>query len=237
MPNPAFAAWIQQDQALLSAFLSSSTLEVGTMIMFAKTSAGAWVIMERTFASQSLAQSSQLRQQLTDTHKLDLSAAVYYAKIKALSDTLTSIGQPLRPEEFQHFVLGGLDEEYDSLMQIAEDRDVPMLAHDLYARLLSTEHRLEARRSKSVHSANLAKTGGKSPRPYSPAPPSLSPSQPRPNYAALKPGGYPPKPSAPSAPRGGGGSFGSLWPCSSRHHLSALRWSGAHCVLLLQAVQ
>ena len=36
--NPAYAAWIQQDQVILNAFLASSSLEVGGMIMFAKSS-------------------------------------------------------------------------------------------------------------------------------------------------------------------------------------------------------
>ena len=57
-PNPAFAAWVQQDQAILSAFLSSSTPAVGAMIMLAETSAQAWSIVGHTFAAQSSAHSS-----------------------------------------------------------------------------------------------------------------------------------------------------------------------------------
>ncbi|KAK1651002.1 hypothetical protein QYE76_068807 [Lolium multiflorum] len=134
-PNPGFAAWIQQDQAILSAFLSSSTIEVGAMIMFATTSREAWKTIEGSFASQSTARSMQIRDQMRDMEKLDQSVAVYYNKLKSLSDTLTSIGQPLRPEEFQSFVLSGLDEEYDSLVEAVVGRDTPMPAHDLYARL------------------------------------------------------------------------------------------------------
>jgi hypothetical protein len=60
-PNPQFATWIQQDQAILSAFLSSSTPEVGALIMFANTSQEAWTIIEHSFASQSTARSMQIR--------------------------------------------------------------------------------------------------------------------------------------------------------------------------------
>ena len=182
-PNPAFAVWIQQDQAIISSFLSSSTIEVQGMIMFARTSAEAWSTLERSFASQSSARSSHIRSELQALKKNDSSAAVYYNKIKALSDTLTSIGQPLRPEEFKFFVVDGLDEEYDSLAQIVLDRDLPMPAHDLYSRLLATEHRVEGRRAAgNIHSANVAKTGGKSFRSNN-------------NYSS-KPS-YAPKPAAP----------------------------------------
>ena len=98
--NPAYAAWVQQDQAILNAFLSSASIEVGSMIMFAKTSREAWITIENSFAAQSSARSSQLRDQLRDTHKLNQPMSVYYNKVKTITDTLASIVQPLCPEEF-----------------------------------------------------------------------------------------------------------------------------------------
>ncbi|KAK1610097.1 hypothetical protein QYE76_033770 [Lolium multiflorum] len=186
-PNPAYAAWIQQDQAILSAFLSSSTLEVGGMIMFATSAQEAWKTIEGSFASQSTARAMQLRDQMRDMKKLDQSVPVFYNKLKHLSDTLTSIGQPLRPEEFQSFVLAGLDEDYDSLVENVLGRDFPMPAHDLYSRILSTEQRLASRRSTgTIHSANAIKLGNKAPRPYVPTgphrPSGSSFAAPRPSY-------------------------------------------------------
>jgi histone deacetylase 1/2 len=104
--------------------------------------------------------------------------SVYYNKVKTITDTLASIGQPLRPEEFVSAVLHGLDEEYDSLAEVVRDRETPMPAHDLYARLMSTEQRKEGRRSTvvgGVHSTNAAKTGGyRPPRSTAPTPPPLT---------------------------------------------------------------
>ena len=37
-PNPDHVRWIQQDQAILNAFLASSSIETGGLITFAKTS-------------------------------------------------------------------------------------------------------------------------------------------------------------------------------------------------------
>jgi hypothetical protein len=45
-PNLQFKDWIQQDQMIVSSFLSSSTIEVGNMIMFAKRSHETWTPIE-----------------------------------------------------------------------------------------------------------------------------------------------------------------------------------------------
>lgn len=162
--NLKHGAWIQQDQAILSAVVSSMTVEVLGMVLFASTSREAWTTLESSFASQSTARSMQIRTQLGALRKGDSSAAVFFNKVKSLSDTLTSIGQPLRSEEFTSYLLHGLDEEYDSLVEMVLGRDTPMPLRDLYARLLSTEQRLEGRRAidiGNVHSANAIKFGGK----------------------------------------------------------------------------
>jgi hypothetical protein len=115
-----------------------------------------------------------------------MSAKDYYNKVRGLADTLASIGQPLSDSEFNSYIVNGLDEEYDGLVEVMEDRTTPMPAHTLYAKLLRTEQRVEARpgrRSGGAHSdpsANVAHKGGarnpstptqgKPPAPSPPAP-------------------------------------------------------------------
>jgi hypothetical protein len=86
-------------------------------------------------------------------------------------DTLASIGQPLRDDEFTDFVLAGLDSEYEALVEAVNNMDYPMPPRDLYSRLLHTEQRLEARRSEllSESSANAAYKGGKQQQHWKPA--------------------------------------------------------------------
>ena len=164
--NPAHRVWTGQDQANLSSIQVSLTPAVAGLVIFAKTSHEAWTILERSFASQSQARISALRRELGACEKLDSTATEFYNKVKALADTLASIGQPLNDSEFNSFIVNGLDEEYDGLVEIVNERGnmTPMMAHELYSRLLLTEQRVEARRanrSRGSSSANAAYRGGR----------------------------------------------------------------------------
>jgi hypothetical protein len=88
-----------------------------------------------------------IRRQLADVKKVNMMAHVYYNKIKALADILASIGQPLRDDEFTSYVLGGLDEKYDSLVEVVHDRTIPMSPHNLFNRLLHNENCVESHRA------------------------------------------------------------------------------------------
>jgi hypothetical protein len=65
------------------------------MVMFASTLREAWETLAGAFAAMSFARSSRLRQQMVELKKCDMTVNVYFHKMKALSDELTSIGQPL----------------------------------------------------------------------------------------------------------------------------------------------
>jgi hypothetical protein len=148
--------------------------------------------------------------QLNELKKRDLTITAFFNKANSLADTLTSIGQPLRDDEFTSFILNGLDKEYDSCFEAVNHRDNPMTPHDLYSRLLNTEQRIASRRSSegyhevyhNTSSANAASRGGGKPQ-YHPTP-------------SASGGG---KPSAPSAPSTGGcaraccPSCGTKLPC------------------------
>jgi hypothetical protein len=82
--------------------------------------------------------------------KRDQTASVYFNKIKALADTLSSIGEPLRDSEFTGFVIAGLDVEYDSLVEVVANAG-GMSPKELYNHLLSTEQRVESRRAVDVY--------------------------------------------------------------------------------------
>jgi hypothetical protein len=134
-PNPAYQHWIQQDQSILSAFVSSMTEGVLGMVMFANSSREAWETLNGAFASTSIARSSGIRQQMAELKKHDQTINVYFHRMKALADSLASIGEPLRDAEFISYLLAGLDKDYDALYQVVNARQGAMPIRDLYSLL------------------------------------------------------------------------------------------------------
>ena len=86
IPNLKYGAWHQQDQAILSAIVSSLTEGVIGMVMLATTSQEAWEMLEGSCATQSTSRVMQLRTALSKCKKLDKTATAYFTEIKALAD-------------------------------------------------------------------------------------------------------------------------------------------------------
>jgi hypothetical protein len=148
-PNLAHKHWVQQDQAILSGFVSSMTEGVLGMIMFSGTSRKAWETLTVAFAPTSIAWSSTICQDMADLKKGNKAINAYFHQMKALSDSLTSIGEPLRDAEFLSYILAGLDEEYDALYEVVTNRTTPIPIRDLFSKLQSTEQRKLAQRRTS----------------------------------------------------------------------------------------
>jgi histone deacetylase 1/2 len=198
--------------------MSTSTEEIQGLILFATSSADAWNTLETSFSSQTIARSMQIRGALQKCKKLDKSITTYYNTVKSLADSLMSIGQPLSTSEFTGYLMQGLGEEYDSLVQLVSARALtdPMPLRDVYAQMLATEQRMEERKAE-VHtdmqmSANYA--GSKtSPQGSKPSYQQTYKPDPRQQGKPIYPkSGFTPSPQNPTsgytggAPTGGGSS-------------------------------
>jgi hypothetical protein len=140
--HPSYRLWIAQDHAILSALQASLSEGVAGLLLFAATSQDVWVTLENNFSSQSSARSMAICAQLNEIKKRDLTITAFFNKVKGLVDTLASIGQPLRDDEFTFFIFNGLDKDYDFCFEAVNQRDDPMTPRDLYSRLLNTEQRI-----------------------------------------------------------------------------------------------
>jgi hypothetical protein len=148
--NPLYRACVAQDQAIVSVLQSSLIEGVAGLVLFANSAQDIWSTLEHSLSQQSTACSTALHRQLSECKKLESSVHDYNNNVKTLSDTLTSIGQPLRDAEFTEYVLAGLDSYYDNLVKMVNNRDNPMPPRDLYSRLMYTEQLVEARRTTPV---------------------------------------------------------------------------------------
>jgi hypothetical protein len=84
--------------------------------MLASASQEAWETLKASYVMQSTSRVMQLRTTLSKCKKLlDKMSTVYFNEVKALSDQLASIGQPLSVMDFNSYLLVGLDSDCDAL--------------------------------------------------------------------------------------------------------------------------
>ena len=160
-PNPAYAVWYTQDQQVLSFLVASLSREVVLQVIGINSSAGVWKAINQMFASQSRAKVIQLRGQLNNTRKGDLTIATYFTKMKSFADELATAGKPLDEDEVVSYILGGLDADFNSfVLAISVRPDQAVSLGELFSILLTAEARLEAQNGGSSYSANLATKGG-----------------------------------------------------------------------------
>jgi hypothetical protein len=201
--HPAYHTWVAQDQAILSAIQSSLTPSVSSLVIFAATSRDAWTALHTSFASQSQARAHAIRTELGEAKLQDLSITDYFNKVTGLADTLASIGQPLRAEDFTTYVLNGLDDDYDNLVENINGRETPIQPRELYSRLLGREQRVKAKRASPGFSSANAATRGK---PQKQPPSGGKPAAPPPQQASRAPAASP-------TPTTGGGRPRATCPC------------------------
>jgi hypothetical protein len=91
--NPLFQTWKQQDQLILSALLSSLSMEVLYLVVGCQSSCSAWGTLKQALASTSNSRIMQLHDSLQDLRHGDESVTQFMQKAKALFDELTAVGR------------------------------------------------------------------------------------------------------------------------------------------------
>ena len=106
-----------------------------------RTSEHVWTTLHDMFASQIRARVMQLRYQLSNLKKKDLTASEYYRKMRGFADAMASIGKPLNDEEVLGYILAGLGPEFEPLVASVTARDDYISLSSFYALLLNAELR------------------------------------------------------------------------------------------------
>jgi hypothetical protein len=98
---------------VLKFLLASVTKEILVHVATAKMVVDAWNILGEQFSSQTRARVVGTRMALATTRKGNLSVAEYLAKMQSLGNDMVAVGCPLDDEDMVQYILAGLDEDYD----------------------------------------------------------------------------------------------------------------------------
>jgi hypothetical protein len=97
---------------------------------------------------------------LANTHKGSLSVAEYLAKMQSLGNDMSTTGKALDDEDLVQYILAGLDEDYDSVVNSVLAHPQAITVSELASQMLAFESRIDLHSGSSGSSANFAKQGG-----------------------------------------------------------------------------
>ena len=124
---------------MLSTLLESLTEEILGRVFFLSTSSAVWAALEAMFASQINGGTMQIKIQLANLKKKDMTMAAYFQKMKGLAYHIAFAGRPMHEEEIVSYILTGLGIDYDSVVTSVSARSDPMGLNELYAHLINYE--------------------------------------------------------------------------------------------------
>jgi hypothetical protein len=157
--NPEHEDWRAADQQVLSFLLDSVTKEILVRVAMVKTVIGAWKILEEQMSSHTRAHAVNVRMALATIRKGTSFVAEYLAKMQTLGNDMAAARKPFDDEDLVRYILAGLDEDYDSIVNSVLARPQAITVSKLVAQMLAFESRVDLRSGGSDHSANFARRG------------------------------------------------------------------------------
>jgi len=137
--NPVYLTWKQQDHLIMSALLSSLSMEVLHLVVDCNTSHDIWRTLETTLASPSNSKIMQLHGSFQELRQHDDSASTYLQKAKALFDELVAASRPISLPEFNLYVFLGLRSEFKDLVTSLSIKADPISRTDFHSSLHTHE--------------------------------------------------------------------------------------------------
>jgi hypothetical protein len=115
--NLDYTTWCVRDQHVLTYLVTSLSREVLAGVAGNLTATAMWVAISKIFVSQSRSHVLHLRNQLVATKKKDMSIATYFTTMHGYTDEMATAGKALDDDYIVSYVLNGLDEDYNSLIE------------------------------------------------------------------------------------------------------------------------
>ncbi|KAK1667743.1 hypothetical protein QYE76_055902 [Lolium multiflorum] len=104
VPNDAYDVWLARDQTVMSYLVKGMSADLLAQVVGLEHASEVWATVEDIFASQSRAKVNMLRGALSNTKKLDSTAAQYIAKMKGFVSELAAAGKHVDDDELKGIV-------------------------------------------------------------------------------------------------------------------------------------
>lgn len=140
--NPDYTLWKRQDRLIYSSLIGAISPSLQPLVSRSTTAHEAWNTLALTYAKPSRGHVKQLKTQLKNWKKESKTIDVYLQGIITRLDQLAILGKAVDHEDQIDLILDGLPDEYKSVIDQVEGRDVPPSITELHERLLNHEAKL-----------------------------------------------------------------------------------------------
>lgn len=137
--NPAFTKWKHQDKLIYSGLLGALSLTVQPLVSTTQTAAEIWRTLAATYVKPSRRHIQQLRHQLKQCSKSEKTIDEYLQGMITRFDQLALLGKPINHENQIEYILGGLPEDYKSVIEQIKGRDISPSITKIHEKLLNKE--------------------------------------------------------------------------------------------------
>jgi len=141
--NPAYTDWEEQDSLLCTWILS--TIPASLLSRFVRLR-HAWQVWEEVHlycSTQMKTRSRQLRSELRNISKGSRTITEFIARVRTISESLMSIGDPISHRDSIELVLEALPEEFNPVVVSINSHDALISLDELESQLLTLEARNE----------------------------------------------------------------------------------------------
>ena len=142
--NQDYVLWKRQDRLIFSALIGALTTNLQPLVSRAVTAVEIWTTLANTYAKPSRGHIKQLRDQVRAWKKEDKKIDTYIQGLTTRFDQLALLGKPFDHEDQIDAILGGLPDEYKTVKDQIEGRDVPPSITEIHERLINHELRLSS---------------------------------------------------------------------------------------------
>ncbi|WMV14935.1 hypothetical protein MTR67_008320, partial [Solanum verrucosum] len=139
--NPAYEEWRRSDLLILVWLRQIIYDHILGHLTRASSSYDAWTKIERMFQSQMRARVMQLKSQLQNLSKGNLSILEYFEKKRAIVDSLAESLYFVQDDDFISFILNGLDSSFGIFKVAFNMRSGTITPEELFGLLLQEEER------------------------------------------------------------------------------------------------
>lgn len=140
--NPAYTFWKCQDKLIFSSLIGAISPTLQPLVSRATTSSEVWETLAQSYAKPSRGHIKQLQAQLKNWRKEGKTIDVYLQGITTRLVQLAILGKVIEHEDQIDLILGGLPEDYKTVIDQVEGRDTPPTIIELHERLLNHEAKL-----------------------------------------------------------------------------------------------